>query len=423
MAYTGQIGRQVMHDSLKKLAGTGNGKANPDLKALMMSYFHGSDDGLDIIAPAGKDGFKVLQTKVEEISKTNLSGKTYGGAITGMPNNLSGKELVDFWIDKASMANKGYDADHLYDYPQLISKFLIGAVFYSQAVDNYLDEKLAADNKPNNKPYSDGRHYTGKEHSWDEAFGYFGAPRHALSLSPSQAYDISKMKKTAMAGADHNKDGVIDLYSEMVFGPAYYAAGPDRKGKSEYMHTITKAFIDGRNLIAAANGEMLSDSERAQLKAYAETIGDQWELTLAEATFKYAGSVYKDVAKLQEAMEKGEDTSKLLRTYAKHWGELKGFSLALQTGKKNLGMIGSELNYLIGYSPVHADATAVTGIDANGMYQRGDAVSLGEYMLNMLKIQQLLGDNYAVAARENDATGDMHDMMEAMGKGSGAESD
>ena len=43
---------------------------------------------------------------------------------------------------------------------------MMGAVFYSQAVDNYLDEKMEADNKPNNKPYKKGAHYTGKEHSW-----------------------------------------------------------------------------------------------------------------------------------------------------------------------------------------------------------------------------------------------------------------
>ena len=42
----------------------------------------------------------------------------------------------------------------------------MGAVFYHQACDNYLDEKMGADNKPNDKPYKEGKHYTGKEHSW-----------------------------------------------------------------------------------------------------------------------------------------------------------------------------------------------------------------------------------------------------------------
>ena len=39
VSYTGQIARHVLHDSLKKLAGKGNGKPNPGLKAQMLSYF------------------------------------------------------------------------------------------------------------------------------------------------------------------------------------------------------------------------------------------------------------------------------------------------------------------------------------------------------------------------------------------------
>ena len=70
----------------------------------------------------------------------------------------------------------------------------MGAVSYNQAVDNYLDEKLGADKKPNDKPYKKGAYYTGKEHSWDEAFGYFGAAAHTLKLTPEQSYNVAKMK-------------------------------------------------------------------------------------------------------------------------------------------------------------------------------------------------------------------------------------
>ena len=86
---------------------------------------------------------------------------------------MTGPELVEFWIDKASSANKGLDMANGYNYGQLISKFIMGAVSYNQAVDNYLDEKLGADKKPNDKPYKKGAPYTGKEHSWDEAFRLF----------------------------------------------------------------------------------------------------------------------------------------------------------------------------------------------------------------------------------------------------------
>ena len=40
-SYTGQMARHVLHNSLKKLAGKGNGKPNLDLKAKMLSYYAG----------------------------------------------------------------------------------------------------------------------------------------------------------------------------------------------------------------------------------------------------------------------------------------------------------------------------------------------------------------------------------------------
>ena len=108
VAYTGQIARQTLHDSIKKLAGSGNGSANPELKAQMMAYFQGKGAGRKILAPKTKGSFVIAQDAVDDISKKkNLAGKTYKGAISGMPNNMTGPEIVAFWIDKASSANKG----------------------------------------------------------------------------------------------------------------------------------------------------------------------------------------------------------------------------------------------------------------------------------------------------------------------------
>ena len=153
-SYTGQIARHVLHDSLKKLAGKGNGKPNAALKTQMLSYFKTKDAGRSIVAPKSKGPFKIKQNGIDQISKgKNLSGKTFKGTIAGMPNNMTGQELIEFWIGKASVANKGVDKANGYNYPQLISKFIMGAVSYNQAVDNYLDEKLSATKKPNDKPY------------------------------------------------------------------------------------------------------------------------------------------------------------------------------------------------------------------------------------------------------------------------------
>ena len=69
VAYTGQIARHVLHDSLKKVSSRGDGNSNPLLYLDMSSYFYGSDDNLKIIAPASKDGFPVKQTMLNDISR------------------------------------------------------------------------------------------------------------------------------------------------------------------------------------------------------------------------------------------------------------------------------------------------------------------------------------------------------------------
>ncbi|ANK80922.1 MAG: DUF4856 domain-containing protein [Rhizobiales bacterium NRL2] len=417
VSYTGQAARNVLHDSLKKLAGKGASAEE------MLSYYEGKGPGRTIIAPASKNGFPILQSTVDEISgDKNIAGKTYKGAILGWPNALTGPEVVSFWIGKAVGGN-GVDLTNGYDYAQLISKFIMGAMNYNQAVDDYLDENLEADKKPNDKPYSDGAAYTGKEHSWDEAFGYFGAPAHAMKLTPAQVYDIAKQNPEALAAADHNGDGKVDLRTEMTFGPAYYAAGFDKGGKTEYLHGIVGAFLEGRKLIAAAGGEKLTDAQRAELKAHAATIDDLWSKVLAEAVFKYAGSVYKDLGKLKIIMDARGETDEVFGDYVKHWGELKGFSLALQTGRENLGETAVRMNRLIGFGPWLLNSSQVVDVDSDGNYLKGQAVEMGEYMLHMLKLQKLMVDEFGIEARNNDMLADIKSLAGQLGNGASAEND
>ena len=406
VSYSGQIARHVLHDSLKKLSGT---KASTNIKQInldgMMPYFKGSKEDLIILAPKSKGDFIIKQTTVNEISSgKNLSGKSYKGVINGW-GGLTGVEVLEHMINKAAEHGSAFDPNTGYNYPQLISKFAMGAVFYNQAVDNYLDEKLGPDNKPNNKPYKDGAYYTGKEHSWDEAFGYWGAAAHSLNLTAEQNYNITKMKD--MAAADHNGDGVVDLKTEFNFAHAYYAASYDKGGKTDYFKTVTQAFVDGRKIITSANGEALTPAQRSQLYVLRDIIGQNWEKVIAESVFKYAGSVYKDIDKLQTIMEANGDTTKAFATYGKHWGELKGFALALHCGRTNLGGTGVTMDRLMGLGPVLLDSSQVTSVDANGNFVKSTSMSMDEYKLHMLKIQKLMVDVFAVKARANDQLANM----------------
>ena len=103
------------------------------------------------IRDSSKGDFKIKQTLLNEISSgKNLSGKSYKGIVNGWPGGLTGAEVLEHMINKAAEHGSAFDPNTGYNYPQLISKFARGAVFYNQAVDNYLDEKLGPDNKPNN---------------------------------------------------------------------------------------------------------------------------------------------------------------------------------------------------------------------------------------------------------------------------------
>jgi len=411
VSYSGQIARHVQHDSLKDHSTKGS-------YSEMVSYYEGSDKNKQIWAPASKDGFPIKQTLLNEISKgTNLSGKTYKGTITAWPNNLTGPEVIDFWMNKAAANPK--DVSVGLNYQQLLSKFIMGAVFYNQAVDNYLDEKMRADTKPNDKPYKDGACYTGKEHSWDEAFGYWGAAAHSLLLSAEQNYNIAKKKD--LVSADYDKDGVVDLKSEYVFAHAYYASSFDKGGKTSYMEDITRAFLDGRNLITSANGEKLTDAQRSELMGYVAIISENWQKVIAESVFKYAGSTYKSLVALEDV--NNDDLAKEFSKYMKYWGELKGFSMALQVGKDNIGESATKLNRMIGFGPMLMDETQIVGIDSKGNYVMDKIYSMNDAKLHMLKIQKLMIDEFGVEARSNDMLADMVDLASKIGTSESAEND
>jgi hypothetical protein len=295
----------------------------------------------------------------------------------------------------------------------------MGAVFYNQAVDSYLDEKL---DKPNNKAYKEGTAYTGKEHVWDEAFGYFGAPAHALELTAAEVYGIAKQKPESFAKADYNGDGKVSLVNEMAYAHAYYAASFDKGGKTQYLHTIVQAFVDGRSLIASANGETLTDAQLSELMGYTDIIKTQWQRLIAEAVFKYAGSVYGDIEKLETIVEANGDAVKAYRNYAKHWGELKGFALALETGGVNLGETGVKLNRLLGYSPVLLGNTQVAAL-IDGEFVQSSSVSMSEYRVQMIKLQKLMIDDFGVEARNKDVTANLAQLVDSLGEALAAEND
>jgi len=151
-------------------------------------------------------------------------------------------------------------------------------------------------------------------------------------------------------------------------------------------------------------------------------IKTQWQRLIAEAVFKYAGSVYGDIEKLEAAIEANGNAVKLYRNYAKHWGELKGFALALESGGVNLGETGVKLNRLIGYSPVLLGNTQVAAL-VDGEFVQSSSVSLSEYRVQMIKLQKLMIDDFEVEARNKNVTANLAQLVDSLGEAMAAEND
>jgi len=224
-----------------------------------------------------------------------------------------------------------YVTDNGLDLNQLIQKFLLMSVAYSQAADDYLDEDkgLATDNIGQDKGTKD---YTKLEHQFDEGFGYFGAARDYLAYNDNE---IAGKVSTAEDGReewngqhDTDADGVIDLMSEKNFGNSVNAAKRDRGTASntvptDYTKQAMDAFLMGRKLINDNAGMDLTSDQMTELLTYRTAALDAWERGVVATVVHYINDLDADLA------EVSTDEFDYVTT-AKHFSELKGFALGLQ---------------------------------------------------------------------------------------------
>ena len=122
-------------------------------------------------------------------------------------------------------------------------------------------------------------------------------------------------------------------------------------------------------------------------------------------------------------MKDNTDDAKMFGKYVKHWGELKGFALALEAGKQDRSAVAKRLTSLMGYGPWLPNLSQVVDVSADGNYVKDEASSLEAYQLHMLKIQNLMVSEFGVKARNNDMLGSMSDLAAKLGGSGYAEND
>ena len=255
------------------------------------------------------------------------------------------------------------------DYTQLVQKFLLGAIAFSQGADDYLDDTDEGKGLlSSNDVVVEGKTYTALEHNWDEGFGYFGAARDYLAYTDDEI--ASKDGRPEFQGAhDTNGDGVIDLVSEYNWGHSVNAAKRDRGHSTDLTQDAFDAFLQGRRLIASADGN-LSEEQFAELKAYRDTAVLAWEKAIAATVIHYINDTIGD-------MDSGDEYD--FETHAKHWSEMKGFALSFQFNPRS--PVSDEV-----FAQVHGLFGIAPALPGDGNFD--------EYRTGLLEARSLLGAAY-----------------------------
>lgn len=364
VAYSGQVARQVLIADLRTEIDNELGEridSNPssvdteaEVRTILDSYYDGGTDDLSANDLLLSTTPQTLQDTYGDISTgKNLTDKIAGnddvtdhadwdnGGFVGWSVS-SPEALVIEWFDEiaantateAGGTNRTVEVDgqtiQLEHYHtetglhlgQLVQKFLLMAVGYSQATDDYLDD--ATDGKglltDNTEAADSGASpFTALEHQWDEGFGYFGAARDYNDYTDDEiADDVYR---------DSDGDGFIDLNSEYNFALAGYAAKRDRSSQTgtTFSEDIFDAFLTGRAIITQADGE-LSSEQMADLEAQRDIAVENFEKVIAANVVHYINATLAD-------MEDWTGTADYTATFANlaaHWSEMKAFSLGLQ---------------------------------------------------------------------------------------------
>jgi hypothetical protein len=251
------------------------------------------------------------------------------------------------------------------DLKQLIQKFLLVAITFSQSSGDYLGADTEGKGLTTDNTAEDKNGYTKLEHQYDEGFGYFGATVDYLAYNDKE---IAAKVKTEEDGReayngkhDFNGDGEYDLLSEVIFGAAANAAKRDlgtvgNTNPTDLTKETMEAFIAGRKIINDNVLSALTDEQLDALYAQRDIAIGGWEKALAATAIHYINDLRADL----EPISTGEGEFDFT-TAAKHFSELKGFAIGLQFSPFSLleSADFEQVHQLIGNQPVLSDATAV----------------------------------------------------------------
>ncbi|TWX50225.1 DUF4856 domain-containing protein [Colwellia hornerae] len=405
VGYTGQIARHALIAELAHYIGSGlqadiDANAFIDKQAVLdklNSYFRTTSNqyennfSLNFLSDTKQPFITDISSSAKSLDG-KIAGRdasrmrkdwTDGTSFVGAGANMTPETLVDAYFNQ--LADNAVDANirldeatnspitKVYvntdgtDLKQLLQKFLLMSVTYSQGTDDYLDEGLAIDNID---PRGTGKADTALEHGFDEGFGYFGAARNYLEYTDKEIAGKVKADDATTGRADwngkHDTDGdaLFDLTSEVNLGSSVNAAKRDigsstNANPTDFTKDAMEAFLAARKIINDNVGTVFTAEQTTALETQRDNVVNAWEKAIAATVIHYINDLRADLAK------SGDEYN--YENVAKHWSEMKGFALGLQFNPYSpiTDAQFAEIHVHFGQKPVllpfgSADKTAVT---------------------------------------------------------------
>lgn len=298
--------------------------------------------GSALIVPADISSGKDICSKIAGEDKTDhiLGGEFFGASATtplGQINewvdavSVESADTTDTIIVAGGTANIGTPtvSQEGLNYRQLLQKFILGALTFSQGTADYMSIDYGSDG---NLTLAEGKSYTEGAHDFDEAFGYFGASRDYNDRTDAEI-------KSPSYGDTVVIDSLIDVRSEFNFGNSTNCAkrdigSADNPNPTNFTKEVFDAFLVGRQILQNA-AESATESSPGSLSVEAEAAlaaqiviaAQTWEKCIAATVVHYINDIEDDMDGF--AGDEFADLDNFLNL-AKHWGEMKGFALGLQ---------------------------------------------------------------------------------------------
>ena len=395
VSYSGQIFRHLLINDVKGYVGNLNTRLSTDVVAPgdvtddLMFYYETIKDVDIAMVPHGfsSDDFGLVQENYGDVSSgKNIFGKLAGNdTVTDHKDWMtefvgwdemgvtSPESLVMMWTQRldeqavnwttvSSIVPSVYVSPAGQDYGQLLQKFLLGAVAFSQGADDYMDDDVAGKGLLASHIPAEGKTYSPLEHAWDEGFGYFGAAQDYSTWTDDEI--------KANGSMDRNEDGNIDLKTEVNWGHSSNAGKRD-VGSNDLTVDLTgdawNAFYQGRLLLNQTVGSELSETDLNTLRGYRDEAIAAWEMAIVATVVHYINDTIQDV-----------NAEADLGDLAKHWSEMKGFALSMQFNPR---------------SPLADDDFSVMHTLMDIAPTRSQ-----DYVQDLIEARTILGDAYGIDA-------------------------